>query len=672
MNFKTTLFLLVLLGVVGIAVFFVNRQPAPDDQTATAEGETKLLDVDPNKVNRLVVAPAAGERVAFERRQGTWRLTEPVAAAADSFEVDALVREVAELRSRNRVDPSGDTTGLDRPQYTLDVTDDAGKTQTIKVGSKSAVGDILYVQLGDRAQADVVNAGLLAQLEKPAGSYRQAKLVETTQEQIQSVSVTRPDGAVKIERAGLDWKITEPEAMPGDASEVSSLLLAITGMNAVEFVAEDAKAKAAQYGLEQPVMTVSYQTKPAPPLPGAATTTPATTQGGAAATQATTAPAASQPAPTTIKCGRYEDVLKKNVYASIEGGPIVKVAATTLDTLRKSPLDLRDRRVLDVAPEAAQRITIARDLRATTQPTKRDARKSTVVLVKQEEKIAPAGPPAPTPATKPAGAATQPAAPGTAPTAPAAKPAAAQPPAAGSAPAPAAPAPAAPKQPGASPAAAAATEREPATPGAHGGDLLLAPLPPRAPGGPAVPADLRAGSRSRRRTRPAEPAAKWAESGPQGEADAREGAVAAHRAAPAAARSSSTPSKDLKPVGTYVLTIQTASTAGKPAETFEVRLTDRGTGPVIGQLGGPRVRGRPLAPRHARRRLRRSLNPPPTTPPPCRRHESTSPRERVSSDAGAGTSGTGVAVWSRVNGQGPRVTVLRELLRQRVSTVGDP
>jgi hypothetical protein len=44
--------------------------------------------------------------------------------------------------------------------------------------------------------------------------------------------------------------------------------------------------------------------------------------------------------------------------------------------------------------------------------------------------------------------------------------------------------------------------------------------------------------------------------------------------------------KDAKAVGTYVLTVQTASSGGKPAQTYEIRLSDPGsTGAVSGQYG---------------------------------------------------------------------------------------
>ena len=73
---------------------------------------------------------------------------------------------------------------------------------------------------------------------------------------------------------------------------MSNITGALASLQAVEFTSESADASA-RYGLDQPQVTASFSTE-------------------APATQ----PSATQPAMTTIKFGRYDDVLKKNIYAS--------------------------------------------------------------------------------------------------------------------------------------------------------------------------------------------------------------------------------------------------------------------------------------------------------------------------------------------------------------------
>ena len=52
---------------------------------------------------------------------------------------------------------------------------------------------------------------------------------------------------------------------------------------------------------------------------------------------------------------------------------MVTVAATSLDAFRKTPLDLRDREVLDVNPDAVSRMSITKETAPATQPTTQPA-----------------------------------------------------------------------------------------------------------------------------------------------------------------------------------------------------------------------------------------------------------------------------------------------------------
>jgi hypothetical protein len=128
------------------------------------------------------------------------------------------------------------------------------------------------------------------------------------------------------------------------------------------------------------------------------------TVGPAPSTQPTTASTApsTQHAPIVIKFGRYDDVLKKNVMVSTSQSPVIaKVSATILDTINKKPLDLRDRKVLDLDPAQVSSITITSDLAATTRPTSRPASKKDVSLRRRKQSLV-LGPAAPTtgPATQ--------------------------------------------------------------------------------------------------------------------------------------------------------------------------------------------------------------------------------------------------------------------------------
>src|SRR5687767_9894581 len=99
MNFKTTLVLVALLAVAGLALLLTREKTEEKkDETAIAH-QQKLLQVKSEDVTKIVVTPASGAKTVLEKSNGKWRLLEPVAASAETFEVDSLVRAITELEA---------------------------------------------------------------------------------------------------------------------------------------------------------------------------------------------------------------------------------------------------------------------------------------------------------------------------------------------------------------------------------------------------------------------------------------------------------------------------------------------------------------------------------------------------------------------------------------------
>ncbi len=421
MNFRTTLILFALLVAVGLTVFFVNRKG--DDEGKTDAATKKLVDLTADDVTKVVVSPAGGTRMAFERPAEEkekkdkspfapgreWKMLEPVAAGAQSWQVDALVRDVVALEGKSQLD--GDkkgTVGLDQPQYTVELTgkakDGATKTVQLAFGRKAAVGDNLYVQVAGRDKIDVVHSTTLYDtFDRPVTDYRDKKLVNLTPDQVQQVTVDRPgQPQMRLERADGKWKVVAPVELPGDPTAVGDIVSSITTLNATEFVTPKAGSAAGTpgfYGFANPQLTVSFTTQTATTRPAAAPAGPATGP--------TTLPTA-----TVIRFGRAEDLMKKNVFVSVTApgvttGTLATVSATSLESFKKQPLDLRDRTVADLKADEVSEFTIAVDRPSTTQPTTRPAEHRTIRVARKQDSLQ-LGPSLPTPVpgapTTPAGA----------------------------------------------------------------------------------------------------------------------------------------------------------------------------------------------------------------------------------------------------------------------------
>ena len=285
--------------------------------------------------------------------------------------MDSLVRAVTDAKTHGEI--PADSSSLAKPRYQVQLVSPS-KTIKVAIGDKSPVGDNLYVKVDGASQGEIIPADLSDKLDKGVDPYRKMNLVTAASDQIKQITITRGDEKLLLQKTGERWQIISPANMPADDSAVSDFVFAITGLRADSFVDSTAVPSTA---LTRPQLTVAF-TSAAPVIPPA------------------TAPS-TPPVWTTIQFGSFDDILKKKVYATIEGsGAVAKVPATSLDTFKKKPLDLRDKKAVNIDPEQVSKITLKIDLPSTTQPTTKPAVNKTVTI--ERRKVAPpvAGPTLPT------------------------------------------------------------------------------------------------------------------------------------------------------------------------------------------------------------------------------------------------------------------------------------
>ena len=367
MNFKTTILLIICLAIAGIAVYFTHNQtptePAP-------ETPVKLIDLPSTDVTKIVITPAADQKIVFEKQGANWQMLEPVNALADSTNVDELVSSLTNLESHGKSDASGanaDVTGLNSPRFRVELTETSGKTIKLAIGKPTGVGDELYVQKDGDSQADRVAAGIDAALNKPASSFRDLKLLDVKSPEIKTIQIAKGGETVGLNREGNNWQVaTGPTTMPADESEATDLALGISGLRATEFVSEKSDDPK-RYGLDDPQTSVQFTSQPTA-MPG--TTKPSTepTQSG------------------FVKFGRYQDLRKLNVYVQTSASPAIAIVpAASMTKFDKKPLDLRDKNVLKIDKDTVESISIETNKPATTQPTTRAAEETTLTIVHNKQ-----------------------------------------------------------------------------------------------------------------------------------------------------------------------------------------------------------------------------------------------------------------------------------------------
>lgn len=198
-----------------------------------------------------------------------WTLTEPLAASADAGTIAELLRR---LRTSNATSFAADAPddeqlasfGLDEPQATVRLWtgDDAARTLLIGAATDDATG--YYARREGSDAVMIVPNNVINELPDSVDALRNRTVVELARDRVEAIEIEGEGAPIRIEKDGVDWRITAPRALDGDASAVSSLLTAALNLRTREF--PEGPADAARFGFADPHARITFELEP---LPGA-------------------------------------------------------------------------------------------------------------------------------------------------------------------------------------------------------------------------------------------------------------------------------------------------------------------------------------------------------------------------------------------------------------------
>lgn len=247
MNFRLTavLFAVVLALVVGLLIYALNTAD-PEVATDGPFAALTTAGVKPEGVTSVEIARTTprDEKLVFEKRGATWRLTAPADAGVDSAALDTLVREMLALKPKETTATvERVNTGLARPEVTI----------TLKAGEKSAsvyVGDTTFgndqtsvTYLVSATDPDVrpmavltsklrnglfrpdAKEGKAASLVKWRTDFRPRQLISAdgrdAEADTSTVMVALGDKRLALARTGGEWRFTQPTLGPADVNGAS-------------------------------------------------------------------------------------------------------------------------------------------------------------------------------------------------------------------------------------------------------------------------------------------------------------------------------------------------------------------------------------------------------------------------------------------------------------------
>lgn len=342
MKSKTTVILVLLLlcCVAAVLVLQTNWFSAPSKN----QEAKRVLQPMSGKIVSVRVVSDAGAETLLVRDKDHWRLEKPFAARANDASASSFADSLASMAYLRKIeakdkDADAAVTGLDKPLWTVTLTDDQQNSRTMRVGKTVPLKRRqTYVGGADEKAVYVVDFDLVATLQAPGDALRDRGVFELNGGRIERLGVQSARRNLELERVEGEWKLTQPVAAKADEQAANKLIDIVLGLRAGNFLSESPE-RLVEYGLDKPALLVRVWISE----PEATTTAPAT----APATSTATAGApAVKTAERVLALGRSAG---GEVYAKLQNSPSVfTLPASVLKDLQVDATELRQRKLLDV------------------------------------------------------------------------------------------------------------------------------------------------------------------------------------------------------------------------------------------------------------------------------------------------------------------------------------
>ena len=170
-----------------------------------------LIDTPTEEIRRVAI-DRGDEHLVFEcrdRGQGRWQIVEPIDVAAEPSRIEALVRNLKDLRKSpdaGTITAPSESFGLTPPAATIRLfASPRGSTGADRPIASLEVGKVVqgrrYVRRVGLPGIDVVEARFLGGLDQPLPDWREPVLMGVPTFEVASVKITRPGAPAQSPRS---------------------------------------------------------------------------------------------------------------------------------------------------------------------------------------------------------------------------------------------------------------------------------------------------------------------------------------------------------------------------------------------------------------------------------------------------------------------------------------
>ncbi len=176
-----------------------------------------------------------------EDAEPSWAATQPFTGRADEETIEDLLSSLHTAEAEAFVlDAEPDDAqlaeyGLDDPDVSLTLRVGEGASHALLVGGDSEEPDGRFAMHPGGRSVFVVGTALVEDLPSSADTLRNKQVLALARERVKSMRLVGDGQPIRLERDGVDWRITEPRPIEADASAVSRLLSTLQDLRAEGF-----------------------------------------------------------------------------------------------------------------------------------------------------------------------------------------------------------------------------------------------------------------------------------------------------------------------------------------------------------------------------------------------------------------------------------------------------
>ncbi len=249
--------LVILAGAVlilGAFIWFFERNQLTTEEARAQEARV-FAGLEEEAIVALNITNSHGA-FSFQRRDGAWRLTDPIESNADDSAVSMVLRSLIRLDrdstlGADEVDPKA--YGLDHPEATVTLGITGGRTHTLTIGNATALGSNRAVSTGSEGVI-LTNGSFFAGIDKALDDWRSREIADVSLGQLAAITVRTGNGTIEAMNLNDTWLLRSPVNDRADRFHLQNLISGLNGLRVEEFV--DSEADLATMSLANPTTTV--------------------------------------------------------------------------------------------------------------------------------------------------------------------------------------------------------------------------------------------------------------------------------------------------------------------------------------------------------------------------------------------------------------------------------